>query len=181
MFPRSPRLVSFPCFSTAPSRFLSSFPRKLRGNHQFTGSEAGLGPKSANSRQNTGYFAGIPGKPQVYLENTWYFAGFLGFASDFAPEEHLESEDQLLDSGKLESCQNGAPNILWFPWKFPETKSAGDPLVSFLVSGNMGTGQLRDHPPVWLPPSSVQKRLGRCPGAEQRPPDLPARARFRRD
>ena len=32
MFPRSPRLVSFPCFSTAPSRFLSSFPRKLRGN-----------------------------------------------------------------------------------------------------------------------------------------------------
>ena len=32
MFPRAPRLVSFPCFSTAPSRFLSSFPRKLRGN-----------------------------------------------------------------------------------------------------------------------------------------------------
>ena len=31
-----------------------------------------------------------------------YFADFLGFASDFAP-------DQLSDSGKLESCQNGAP------------------------------------------------------------------------
>ena len=30
-------------------------------------------------------------------------AGFLGFASYFAP-------DQLSDSGKLESCQNGAPN-----------------------------------------------------------------------
>ena len=43
-------------------RFLSSFPRKLRGNHQFTGSEAGLGPKSANSRQ-------IPGILRVYLEN----------------------------------------------------------------------------------------------------------------
>ena len=30
---------------------------------------------------------------------------FLGFASDFAP-------DQLSDSGKLESWQNGAPNTL---------------------------------------------------------------------
>ena len=127
MFPRAPRLVSFPCFSTAPSRFLSSFPRKLRGNQL-------VWAQNQPNRQNTGYFAGIPGKPRVYLENTRYFAGFLGFASDFAP-------DQLSDSGKLESCQNGAPNTLWFPWKFPETQSAGDPLVSFLVSGNMDTGQ----------------------------------------
>ena len=36
---------------------------------------------------------------------------------------------------------DGAPNTLWFPWKLPETQSAGDPLVSFLVSGNMYTGQ----------------------------------------
>ena len=80
------------------------------------------------NRQNTGNL-------RVYLEKSGYFAGLLGFASDFAP-------DQLSDSGKLESCQNGAPNTLWFPWKFPETKSAGDPLVSFLVSGNVYAGQI---------------------------------------
>ena len=83
---------------------------------------------------------------RVYLENpgyTWlenalrppgYRADFLNFASDFAP-------DQLSDSGKLESCQNRAPNTLWSPWRFPETKSAGVPLVSFLVSGNLYAGQ----------------------------------------
>ena len=53
-----------------------------------------------------------------------YFADFLGFASDFAP-------DQLSDSGKLESCQNGTPSS--FPGNFRKRKdqSAGDPLVSF--------------------------------------------------
>ena len=121
MFPRAPRLVSFPCFSTAPSRFLSSFPRKLRGNQL-------VWAQNQPKRQNTGVYL------EITLRPAGYFADFLGFASDFAP-------DQLSDSGKLESCQNGAPNTLWFPWKFPETKSAGDPLVSFLVSGNMGTGQ----------------------------------------
>ena len=40
-----------------------------------------------------------------------------------------------VDSGKLASFQNGAPNTLCFPWKFPETQSAGDPLFSFLFSG----------------------------------------------
>ena len=143
MFPRSPRLVSFPCFSTAPSRFLSSFPRKLRENRQFhAGSEPSLRLVWAQNQPTRSakyrVFCG-------YLENpgyTWKIPGILtvsshlGFASDFGP-------DQLSDTGKLESCQNGAPNTLWLPWKFPETKSAGDPLVSFLVSGNMGAGQGR--------------------------------------
>ena len=61
-------------------------------------------------------------------------AGFLDFASDFAP-------DQLSDSGKLASFQNGAPNTLCFPWKFPETQSAGDPLFSFLFAGKACAGQ----------------------------------------
>ena len=45
--------------------------------------------------------------------------------------------DQLSDSGKLASFQNGAPNTLWFPWKLPETQSAGDPMVSLWVAGNL--------------------------------------------
>ena len=99
MFPRSPRLVSFPCFSTAPSRFLSSFPRKLRGNAQFTGSEAGLRerfsiPNNSNTHTHVIWglepcsraretfvwfgpnlsqlFGKIPGILRVYLENPRY-------------------------------------------------------------------------------------------------------------
>ena len=75
---------------------------------------------------------GISRRTRVYLEITLrppgYFVDFLNFASDFAP-------DQLSDSGKLASFQNGAPNTLCFPWKFPETQSAGDPLFSFLFAG----------------------------------------------
>jgi len=114
MFPRSPRLVSFLCFSTAPSRFLSSFPRKLRGNHQFTGSEAGLGPKSANSRQNTPVFCGYTWKTPVYLENTWHFAGFLGFASDILPQTSSRTQGTR---------------------ELPEW-STKHPLVSLEISGN---------------------------------------------
>ena len=82
---------------------------------------------------------GILRRTRAYLEFTLrppgYFVDFLNFASDFAP-------DQLSDSGKLASFQNGAPNTLCFPWKFPETQSAGDPLFSFLFSGKPYTGQL---------------------------------------
>ena len=151
MFPRAPRLVSFPCFSTAPSRFLSSFPRKLRGNQL-------VWAQNQPNRQNTGYFAGIPGKPRVYLENTLrppgYRADFLNFASDFAP-------DQLSDSGKLASFQNGAPNTLCFPWKFPETQSAGDPLFSFLFSGKLCSAQRSPRPPSCQSPRGSR----RCPGS----------------
>ena len=114
----------------APSLFLSIFPGKLRGNRQIFGSEPSLRLVWAQNQPNRQITWKTPG---IRLENT-HFAGFLGFASDFAP-------DQLSDSGKLASFQNGAPNTLCFPWKFPETQSAGDPLVSFLVSGNMDTGQ----------------------------------------
>ena len=81
---------------------------------------------------------GILRRTRAYLEITLrppgYFVDFLNFASDFAP-------DQLSDSGKLASFQNGAPNTLCFPWKFPATQSAGDPLFSFLFSGKPRTGQ----------------------------------------
>ena len=151
--PLAPRLFSFPFFSTAPSLFLSLFPGKLRGNRQILGSEPSLrllGPKSAKfrpnaNRQNTGNLPGILQRTRVYLEITLrppgYFVDFLNFASDFAP-------DQLSDSGKLaifpretREKQNGAPNTLCFPWKFPETQSAGDPLFSFLFSGKLCSAQ----------------------------------------
>ena len=81
---------------------------------------------------------GILRRTRAYLEFTLrppgYFVDFLNFASDFAP-------DQLSDSGKTASFQNGAPNTLCFPWKFPETQSAGDPLFSFLFAGKVYTGQ----------------------------------------
>ena len=69
-------------------------------------------------------------RPGNYPATAWVFCRFLNFASDFAP-------DQLSDSGKLASFQNGAPNTLCFPWKFPETQSAGDPLFSFLFAGKV--------------------------------------------
>ena len=82
---------------------------------------------------------GILRRTRAYLEFTLrppgYFVDFLNFASDFAP-------DQLSDSGKLASFQNGAPNTLCFPWKFPETQSAGDPLFSFLFAGKVYAGQV---------------------------------------
>ena len=81
---------------------------------------------------------GILRRTRAYLEFTLrppgYFVDFLNFASDFAP-------DQLSDSGKLASFQNGAPNTLCFPWKFPETQSAVDPLFSFLFAGKACAGQ----------------------------------------
>ncbi|EOD24758.1 hypothetical protein EMIHUDRAFT_238357 [Emiliania huxleyi CCMP1516] len=87
-----------------------------------------------------------PPRTRVYLEiilrPPGYFVDFLNFASDFAP-------DQLSDSGKLASFQNGAPNTLCFPWKFPETQSAGDPLFSFLFSGKPATSQAATA--VWQP------------------------------
>ena len=89
--------VSFP-FRVSPqhplvsSRFLSSFPRKLRGNQL-------VWAQNQPKRQNTGVYL------EITLRPAGYFAELLGFASDFAP-------DQLSDSGKLESCQNGAPNTL---------------------------------------------------------------------
>ena len=118
MFPRSPRLVSFPCFSTAPSRFLSSFPRKLRGNHQFTGSEAGLGPKSANSRQ-------IPGISRVYLENPipGKYLVFILPVSSVSPQSSVLRFCRRPALGRRETRE------------LPEW-STKHPLVSLEISGN---------------------------------------------
>ena len=140
--PLAPRLFSFPFFSTTPSLFLSIFPGKLRGNRQIFGSEPSLRLVWAQNQPNfLGQIGKMPGtlrRTRVYLELTLrppgYFVDFLNFASDFAP-------DQLSDSGKLASFQNGAPNTLCFPWKFPETQSAGAPLFSFLFAGKVYTGQ----------------------------------------
>ena len=141
-FPLAPYLVSFPCFllvSLQHPLVSSGNPGETPWNSSFWGgSEPCLRLFWGQNRQNTGYFAGIPGNPRVYLENTLrppgYRADFLNFASDFAP-------DQLSDSGKLASFQNGAPNTLCFPWKFPETQSAGAPLFSFLFAGKACAGQ----------------------------------------
>ena len=117
MFPRSPRLVSFPCFSTAPSRFLSSFPRKLRGNHQFTGSEAGLGPKSAKSakyRVFCGYTWKTPGIPGKYPATAWVSCRFPQFCVRFCPRPALRLRETR---------------------EFPEW-STKHPLFSLEISGN---------------------------------------------
>ena len=139
-FPLAPYLVSFPCFllvSLQHPLVSSGNPGETPWNSSFWGgSEPCLRLFWGQNRQNTGYFAGIPGKPRYTWKIPGYRADFLNFAPDFAP-------DQLSDSGKLASFpretrekQNGAPNTLWFPWKLPETQSAGDPLVSLWVAGN---------------------------------------------
>ena len=64
------------------------------------------------------YFAGIPEKPRIpgkYL----VFCRFPRFRLRYF------AADQLSDSGKLESCQNGAPNTLWFPGNFRKRKVLG--------------------------------------------------------
>ena len=104
--------VFFPFFSTAPSLFLSIFPRKLGGNRHFFGSEPSLRlfwSQNQQNWQNTGYFAGIPGK------NTRVFCRFPRFRLRFCPRPAL----RLSQSGKLASFpretrekQNGAPNTL---------------------------------------------------------------------
>ena len=145
-FPLAPYLVSFPCFllvSLQHPLVSSGNPGETPWNSSFWGgSEPCLRLFWGQNRQNTGYFAGIPGKPRYTWKIPGYRADFLNFAPDFAP-------DQLSDSGKLASFpretrekQNGAPNTLWFPWKLPETQSAGDPLVSLWVAGNPRTGQV---------------------------------------
>ena len=151
-FPLAPYLVSFPCFllvSLQHPLVSSGNPGETPWNSSFWGgSEPCLRLFWGQNRQNTGYFAGIPGKPRYTWKIPGYRADFLNFAPDFAP-------DQLSDSGKLASFpretrekQNGAPNTLWFPWKLPETQSAGDPLVSLWVAGNPRTGQLTPSPTV---------------------------------
>ena len=62
MFPLAPCLVSFPCFSTAPSRFLSTF----QGNHPFFRALSRVwgwfGPKISRTVKILRCFAGIPEK-----------------------------------------------------------------------------------------------------------------------
>ena len=110
---------------------------------------------------------GLLRRTRAYLEFTLRppgsFVDFLNFASDFAPDQLSDSvleerhgevavgsreggvdvgaPSSPTDSGKTASFQNGAPNTLCFPWKFPATQSAGDPLFSFLFSGKPRTGQ----------------------------------------
>ena len=149
-FPLAPYLVSFPCFllvSLQHPLVSSGNPGETPWNSSFWGgSEPCLRLFWGQNRQNTGYFAGIPGKPRYTWKIPGYRADFLNFAPDFAP-------DQLSDSGKLASFpretrekQNGAPNTLWFPWKLPETQSAGDPLFSFLFSGKLCSAQSAHRP-----------------------------------
>ena len=136
-------------FSTTPSLFLS--PEncvevvKFLALSRASLTEAGwFGPKISQILGQIGKMPGISRRTRVYLEITLrppgYFVDFLNFASDFAP-------DQLSDSARENSefPRNEAPNTLCFPWTFPETQSAGDPLFSFLFSGKVCTGQAPIH------------------------------------
>ena len=120
-FPLAPRLFSFPFFS-APSLFLSIFPGKPHQIFRALSSEQSLRLVWAQNQP----IGKIPGILRVYLEKpgyTWKIPGVAGLASDFAP-------DQLSDSGKLASFQNGAPNTSVFPGNFRKRKVLG-PLCFF--------------------------------------------------
>ena len=120
---------------TAPSRFLSSFPRKLRENRQFHGrSEPSLRLVWAQNQPTLGKIPGIlrvPGKPRGIPGKFPVFCRSPRFCLRFWPRPQTSSQTQ----GNSRVAQNGAPNTLWFPWKFPETKSAGDPLRSRFLFG----------------------------------------------
>ena len=58
--------------------------------------------------------------PFIYL-CTWKIPGILPVSS-VSPQILPQSPDQLSDSGKLESCQNGAPNTSGFPGNFRKRK-----------------------------------------------------------
>ena len=88
--------VSFPFFSTAPSLFLSIFPRKLRGNRQIFGSEPSLRlvwaqnqPNFRPNRQNAGNFAENPCIPGTYPATAWVFCRFPQFCLRFCPRPAL--------------------------------------------------------------------------------------------
>ena len=67
---------------------------------------------------------------EITLRPPGYFVDFLNFASDFAP-------DQLSDSGKLASFQNGAPNTLCFPGNFRKRKVLGTLCFPFCLPENL--------------------------------------------
>ena len=135
-----PRFLSVFLYSTLS--FPLSFPGKPSN---FPGSEPSLRlichcALALISRSNVP--AKIPGVLRVGF--AWKIPGTFAVSSSL-PQILPQTSSQYSDSGKLESCQNGAPKTLWFPWKFPETQSAGDPLVSLWVAGNSRTGQLAKH------------------------------------
>ena len=93
-----------------------------------------MGPKSAKSakyRVFCGYTWKTPGIPGKYPATAWVSCRFPQFCVRFCPRPAL----RLRETREF-------PNTLCFPWKFPETQSAGDPLFSFLFSGKPYTGQV---------------------------------------
>ena len=52
-----------------------------------------------------------------------------------------ERKKEKLRQTQTKSLVQAKLNTLWFPWKLPETQSAGDPLVSLWVAGNSREGQ----------------------------------------
>ena len=134
-FPLAPYLVSFPCFllvSLQHPLVSSGNPGETPWNSSFWGgSEPCLRLFWGQNRQNTGYFAGIPG----CLENPGIPGKYLGIVpiSSILPQILPQTSSQTQGTGKLASFpretrekQNGAPNTVWFPWKLPETQSAGE-------------------------------------------------------
>ena len=108
MFPRAHPVsfpLTFPYFSTAPSRFLSSFPRKLRGNQLV------WAPNQPN-RQNTGLFCRFP----RFRLRFWFLP---------------QTSSQTRGNSRVARMEHQTSSS--FPGNFRKRKdqSAGDPLVSF--------------------------------------------------
>ena len=102
MFPPLTPSRSFPWFSTAPSRSLSNFPRKLRGNQL-------IWAQNQPNRQN---FAGVPGKPRY----TCRFSSIL-------PQILPQTSSQTQGNSRVSRMEHQTPSV--FPGNFRKRKVLG--------------------------------------------------------
>ena len=130
MFPLAPCLVSFPSFSTAPSRFLSRFRETLPKTPNISVEIVNfLGPEPSLRLfwGKTSKIGNKPGIMRFYL----FFSGIPGkypgscrvaqFCLRFCPRPAL----RLRETREFpEWSTKQTPSRLCFPWKFPETQSA---------------------------------------------------------
>ena len=127
----SHRLFSFPFFSTAPSLFLSIFPRKLRGNRQIFGSEPSLRliwaqnqPNFRPNRQNAGNFAENPCIPGNYPATAWVFCRFP--FSSILPQILPQTSSQTQGNTRVSRMEHQTPSV--FPGNFRKRKVLGGDL-----------------------------------------------------
>ena len=130
-FPLAPRLFSFPFFSPAPSLFLSIFPSlMLVWAQKAKSSQIGKIPGTCILR----VYRENPGS-RVYLANTRYVAAFLGFASDFAPDQLSDCCFVRLRETRARVARMEHHTSSLFPGNFRERKVLGTIyLFSFLFA-----------------------------------------------